>query len=280
MGYRSILVHVDDADQSDRRLAVAARLARTFHAELAGAYLVATREMTPFASAVLPDAVVANRLRETGDAQSHAEARFRAAAARESLSAIGWSAPAGRALDQAVLHARYADLAVVGQPMADDPEASFGNELVHAMLLSSGRPVLLVPHFGEFPVIGDNVLIAWKESREAARAVNDALPLLKRARNVYVLTAGAADDAGDPTEDLSDLGIAAFLARHDVEAKIRQDVVADIDVGNLLLSRAADLSIDLIVMGGYTRPRLSEAVFGGVTRLMLQAMTVPILMSH
>lgn len=280
MGYRSILVHVDDSEQSDRRLAVAARLARNFHGELAGTYLVATREMTPFTSAVLPDAVVANRLRETGEAQSRAEARFRAAAARENLAAVGWSAPAGKALEQAVLHARYADLAVVGQPMADDPDAAFGNELVHAMLLSSGRPVLLVPHFGEFPVIGHNVLVAWKESREAARAVNDALPFLKRARNVYVLTAGGAQAEESPDEDLSDLGIASFLARHDIEAKIRQDVVDDIDVGNLLLSRAADLGVDLIVMGGYTRPRLSEAVLGGVTRLMLQAMTVPVLMSH
>jgi nucleotide-binding universal stress UspA family protein len=280
MGYRSILVHVDDSDQSDRRLAVAARLARAFHGELAGSYLVPTREMTPFTSSVLPESIVTQRLRDTGEAQGRAEQRFRAAAAAENLAAVGWSAPAGRALEQAVLHARYADLAVVGQPMPDDAEAAFENELVHAILLSSGRPVLVVPHFGEFPVIGHDVLIAWKDSREAARAVNDALPFLKRARNVYVLTAGGRSNEEDPSEDLSDLGIASFLARHDIEAKIRQEVVEDIDVGNLLLSRAADLGVDLIVMGGYTRPRLSETVFGGVTRLMLQAMTVPVLMSH
>jgi nucleotide-binding universal stress UspA family protein len=279
MGYRSILVHVDDSDASDRRLAVAARLARGFHGELAGAYIVPTREMTPFTSAMLPDSVVESRLRDSGDAQAKAEARFRAAAERERLSAVGWSAPAGRPIEQAELHARYADLAVVGQPMSDNDHAAFGNELVHAMLLSSGRPVLLVPHFGDFPVVGQNVLIAWKESREAARAVNDALPFLKHARNIYVMTAGGQgnDEVG---ENLSDTGIARFLARHDIEAKIRQEVADDIDVGNLLLSRAADLSVDLVVMGAYSRPRLSEVVLGGVTRLMLQAMTVPVLMSH
>ena len=280
MGYRSILVHVDDSDQSDRRLAVAARLARAFRGELAGAYLVPTREMTPFTSAMLPDSVVESRLRDTGEAQNKAEARFRAAAAGAQLAAVGWSAPAGKPIEQAVLHARHADLAVVGQPMPDDPQAGFDNELVHGILLSSGRPVLVVPRYGEFPEIGQNVLIAWKESREAARAVNDALPFLKRARNVFVMTGGGPGEGEDVEENLSDLGIAAFLARHDIEAKIRQEVAEDIDVGNLILSRAADLAVDLIVMGGYSRPRLSEVVLGGVTRLMLQAMTVPVLMSH
>ena len=280
MGYRSILVHVDDSDVSDRRLAVAARLARSFRGELAGAYLVPTREMTPFTSAMLPDSVVESRLRDTGEAQDKAEARFRAAAAREQLGAIGWSAPAGKPIEQAVLHARHADLAVVGQPMPDQAEAGFSNELVHAILMSSGRPMLVVPHYGEFPVIGHNVLVAWKESREAARAVNDALPFLKRARSVFVMTGGGAGEGGDVDANLSDLGVASFLARHDIEAKIRQEVADDIDVGNMILSRAADLSVDLIVMGGYSRPRLSEVVLGGVTRLMLQAMTVPVLMSH
>jgi nucleotide-binding universal stress UspA family protein len=279
MGYRSILVHVDDGEQSERRLAVAARLARSFHGELAGAYLVPTRELTPFTSAMLPDSIVESRLKDSGEAQAKAEARFRAAATREQLTVTGWSAPAGRPIEQAVLHARYADLAVVGQPASDDAHAAFGNELVHAMLLSSGRPVLFVPHFGDFPTIGQNVLIAWKDSREAARAVNDALPFLKRARRIHVVTAGGPG-GDDVSENLSDFGISSFLARHDIEAKIRQEVTEDIDVGNLLLSRAADLSADLIVMGAYTRPRLSEVVLGGVTRLMLQAMTVPVLMSH
>jgi nucleotide-binding universal stress UspA family protein len=279
MGYRSILVHVDDSDQSDRRLQLAGRLARAFHGELAGAYIVPTRELTPFTSAMLPDSMVESRLRDSGDAQAKAEARFRAAAAREQLTAVGWSAPAGRPIEQAVLHARYADLAIVDQPSADGPHAAFGNELVHAMLLSSGRPVLVMPHFGEFPTVGQSVLIAWKDSREAARAVNDALPFLKRARNVYVMTI-APPGTDDLSENLSDIGIAAFLARHDIDAKIRQEVADDIDVGNLLLSRAADLSADLVVMGAYSRTRLSEVVLGGVTRLMLQAMTVPVLMSH
>ena len=279
MGYRSILVHVDDSDQSDIRLRAAAQLARAFCADLQGVYLTPTREMTPFASAILPNSVVEDRLRDSGNAQARAEERFRAAAAGERLSAVAWSAPAGRPIDAAILHTCYADVAIVGQPLQEDANAAFANELVYGMLMGSGRPLLVVPSFGEFPTIGQNVLIAWKETRESARAVCDALPFLKRARKVAVMS--IAEPGNDAVgESQSDAGIVAYLARHDIEATVRKEVADDIDVGNLLLSRAADLSTDLIVMGAYSRPRLSELVLGGVTRLMLQSMTVPVLMSH
>ena len=115
MDYRSLLVHVDDSD-AHGVLDLAARLARTFDAELAGAYLVPTRELTPFTSAMLPDSVVEHRLRDSGEAQARAEARFRETAARHALVKASWSAPAGRAIDAGILHARYADLCVLGQP--------------------------------------------------------------------------------------------------------------------------------------------------------------------
>jgi len=110
MDYRSLLVHIDDSDQSDLRLDVAARLARKLDAELAGAYLVPTRELTPFTSAMLPDAMVQHRLHESGDAQARAEVRFRVAAEREGLMAVDWSAAAGPPIDAAISHARYSDV--------------------------------------------------------------------------------------------------------------------------------------------------------------------------
>jgi nucleotide-binding universal stress UspA family protein len=279
MDYRSLLVHIDDSDQSDQRLAVAARLARKFDAELAGAYLVPTRELTPFTSAMLPDALVQHRLHESGDAQARAELRFRAAAELEGLVAVDWSAPAGPPIDAAISHARYSDIAVLGQPQPSDAHAAFASDLVRSVLMASGRPVLIVPHFGEFASIGDTVVIAWKEARESARAVADALPFLKRARKVVVVSISTPHEQG-VRETLSDAGIAAFLARHGIAADVRHEVAEDIDAGNLLLSRTADLEADLIVMGAYSRLRLSEFVLGGVTRVMLQAMTVPVLMSH
>ena len=279
MGYRSILVQVDDSDQSDRRIGVAARLARSYDASLQGVYLTSTREMTPFKAAVLPDSVVEQRMSSAGDAQARAEARFRAGAAAEHQTTVSWSAPAGPPIEAAVLQMCYVDLAVVGQPLPEDAHAGFNGDLVQGMLMDAGRPLLIVPHAGNFPAIGKNVIIAWKETRESARAVCDALPFLKRASKVVVMSISAPKDDSD-IRSRSDAGIVAYLARHDVAAQIRPEVADDIDVGNLLLSRAADMATDLIVMGAYSRTRLAERVFGGVTRLILESMTVPVLMSH
>jgi len=272
MDYRSILVHLDDNEET-AHIDVAAALATKHGAELAGAYLVATRELTPFTSAMLPDAVVEHRLRDTGQAQARAEARFREAAARHAQVDVLWSAPAGAAIDAAILHARHADLVVLAQP-----RAGFEGDLVHAVLMQSGRPALIVPPAGA-ATLGERVLIGWKESRESARAVADALPLLARARAVRIVSISAEGDA-EARETLADRDIVAWLARHGVEATVRHEVAVDVDAGNLLLSRAADFGADLVVMGAYSRPRLSEVVLGGVTRLMLQSTTTPVLMSH
>jgi nucleotide-binding universal stress UspA family protein len=279
MTYRSIFVHVDDTGPCAERLAIAARLARAYPAQLLGAYLPPATELTPFASAVLPGAVVARRLSDTADAQREAEARFRAAAKEAGVTSVTWHAPAGDPIESAVLHARYADLAVIGQPPRDEPTKAFSTELANAVVMSCGRPVLFVPYVGTYRTVGERVMIAWKDSRESARAVADALPLLKDAKKVYAvaITADREDSLGDL---LADAQVAAFLRRHDVDATVRRIAAPDIDAGEMLLSQAVDFNVDTIVMGAYSRPRISEFVWGGVTRLMLSSMTVPILMSH
>lgn len=278
MDYRNILLHVDDgADVA--RLTLAVRLAHLFDAELAGTYLVPTRELTPFASAMLPDTVVEHRLRDSGEAQAGAETRFRDAVTRAQCRRFTWSAPAGRAIDAGIVHARYADLCVLGQPQDDEPHAGFARDLVHGVLMNAGRPALIVPHSNAVDSVGEAILVAWKESRESARAVADALPFLKRAREVTVMSIAAPDDDSD-RERLADAGVMAWLARHGITARVRHEVAEDIDAGPFLLSRAADVSADLLVMGAYSRPRLSEIVLGGVTRTVLESMTVPVLMSH
>lgn len=277
MGYRSFFVHVDDTERCEQRLEVATGLCRRYAAGLAGAFLSPTREMTPFTSAMLPTSVVTHIVTDSGEAQHGAEARFRAAVERAQLRETEWTAPAGPAIDAAIRNARYSDVVILGQPAEGEPQEAFASDLVHSVLMASGRPVIVVPHSGEFPMLGERILIAWKDSRESARAVADALPLLRRAREVTVM-AIATDDDMDPAA--IETGITEYLARHGITPHVRHEVAEDIDAGNLLLSRAADLSIDLMVMGGYSRPRLSELVLGGVTRLMLESMTIPVLMSH
>jgi nucleotide-binding universal stress UspA family protein len=137
--------------------------------------------------------------------------------------------------------------------------------------------VLVVPRYGTFDTVGERVLVAWNGSREATRAVHDALPILKLATKVTVLSIDPERDTGDriPSAD-----IALHLARHGVAAEGTSTVGLDISVGDLLLSRAADLGADLIVMGAYGHSRMRELVLGGATRHILQHMTVPVLMSH
>jgi nucleotide-binding universal stress UspA family protein len=142
-----------------------------------------------------------------------------------------------------------------------------------------GRPVLVVPYVGELKDVAQNVMVCWSATREAARAVTDALPLLQRAQKVTVLSAnprGSAQGHGEsPGSD-----IALYLARHGVRAEASRTAAQDVDVGNLILSCAFDAGAGLIVMGAYGHSRVREIVLGGTTRTVLSSMTGPVLLSH
>jgi nucleotide-binding universal stress UspA family protein len=138
---------------------------------------------------------------------------------------------------------------------------------------------LVVPYAGRFERIGERVLVAWNASREAARAVSDSLPLLSRAKSVTVM---AVNPKSGPNAhgDVPGADIALFLARHGIKTEATQVFADDVDIGDMLLSRAADLGTDLLVMGAYGRSRLTELMLGGATRQILSEMTIPVLMSH
>jgi nucleotide-binding universal stress UspA family protein len=146
------------------------------------------------------------------------------------------------------------------------------------VVMGAGRPVLLIPYAGTFERCGESVLISWNASREAARAVADALPLLKRAREVNIVSFNPAE--GGDWGEIPGADIGLWLARHDVRVTVHQCRSKEIDIGNQLLSRAADFGSDLIVMGAYGHSRAYELMLGGVTRTLLRSMTVPVLMSH
>jgi nucleotide-binding universal stress UspA family protein len=138
--------------------------------------------------------------------------------------------------------------------------------------------VLIVPYAGRFETIGREVLIAWSPRHEAARAMRDALPLLQHAEKVRLVAVASSDDeARQWQRDFADA--VEWLGRHGVKTTASL-TVSEVDVGNELLSLAADPGVDLIVMGGYGHTRLREFVLGGATRTLLQSMTVPVLMSH
>jgi nucleotide-binding universal stress UspA family protein len=180
--------------------------------------------------------------------------------------------------DAALTNARYADLAILGQHDPDDA-ASGPRYLPEEVVLGGGRPVLIVPYIGPTATFGERVSIAWDASREAARAVNDALPLLRRARQVGVVSVNPRPwPFAHGEEPGADIGL--HLARHGVKVEVQRIEGQGIDTANAILSHLADQSADLLVMGAYGHSRLREFVLGGVTRTILREMTVPVLMSH
>ena len=175
---------------------------------------------------------------------------------------------------------RVADLLVLSQcdPAAHAGQA-FGNAEIETTLLASARPALVLPYANAATTLGTRVLVAWDDSHAAARAVADALPLLRRALSVQVLRfdGGQEDDESGQSSDLS--SVAEWLARHGVQATTRTETRV-IPVAEALLSHAADVGADLIVMGAFGRARWRERILGGTTRSVLASMTVPVLMSH
>lgn len=203
---------------------------------------------------------------------SEAEQAFRTAAERAELTSE-WQVGEDDFVRTAVQLARSADIAVLGQ---HDPDRRAGiPHLAESMLLGSGGPVLVVPYAGRFEYVGRTVLVAWNGTRESARAVNDALPILENADKVVVFSVNPPDGPAWPGTD-----VARHLARHGAPAETSSSVSNDLDAGNAILSRAADFGSDLIVMGGYGHSRQRELILGGVTRTILQNMTVPVLFSH
>jgi nucleotide-binding universal stress UspA family protein len=284
--FKDILVHLDDGPHSATRLKVAVDLARTQGAHLTGIFILDIPGAEMFFGAGMPYAAgggmtdMVNTLRS--DAAVRAEAIGKGFL--ESLRLQGlegeWRMVEGDTVALLPLHARYADLTVLGQPNDDEPyKGTSADSVLVNVMLSSGRPVLAVPYAGTFEHVGDRVLVAWNASREATRAVNDALPLLRGAKSVTILAVNprhGIEGHGDvPAAD-----IALHLARHGVKAEAAHTIATDISEGDALLSYAVDLGADLIVAGGYGHSRAREMVFGGVTRTLIQEMTAPMLLSH
>jgi nucleotide-binding universal stress UspA family protein len=275
MAYKTILVHADAGVRTPVRLAVAAEIATRFEAHLIGLNAVSAMLLPGYVAAE-GGAVLAEAQARAFEAQSQrARTLFDKAVAATGLTTREWRVSEFDAAAAITQHARYADLVVIGQPDAAD-QSGVDTAFAEATVLGAGRPVLMVPFAGPVKSVGQRVLVAWNATREAARAMTDAIPLLRRAAAVKILAINPGPlDGALPAAD-----IALYLARHGVRAEAVADRQSEVDVGNELLSRAADFDSDLIVMGAYGHSRLREIVMGGATRTILSSMTVPVLMSH
>jgi nucleotide-binding universal stress UspA family protein len=272
---QSILIHLDASPRAAVRLEIARRLVHEHGAAMACALFAVEPVPRPLETPVAE--VPPPTIPEIDRAQrERARAIFDAAVGGEPL--VTWAEippedPA-RAFSQAAL---YADLVILGQKDPDDPRTfDVPDDFVEDVLLQAGKPSLIVPFAGTFPTVATRALIAWKPTRETARAVACAIPLLQRARRVRIVSWGE-----DPFPlAKSTFGIGRYLKWHGIDAEVRHYTDEPADLGELLLSRVADESADLLVMGCYSHSRVREMVLGGATRTVLKSMTCPVLMSH
>jgi nucleotide-binding universal stress UspA family protein len=283
MALKDILVQVDATERAMVHLSLAVYLAKQHAAHVTGLYVVDV-QLPPVAlgadglDAGLALTSTVEQLRRDARAQaSRVEAIFRERLRLDGVAGE-WRLVEGVAATLVTAHARYADLTIFGQPDPDGDDPGPG-AIVEEALFSSGRPLLVVPFAGEFQTVGRTALIGWNASREAARAVNDALPLLARAVSTTVVTV----DSGDRSDGLGEAPattLAVHLQRHGIRAGVKRIVAGEIGAGDALLNHAADASADLLVVGAYSHSRLREVMLGGVTRTLLRHMTVPVLLSH
>ena len=228
--------------------------------------------MLPVADASLLDAFRAENRRTADRAKRNFDDATRRSGVLADSTVI--AATADDAAERFGQIARDFDLSIVPQAQPDGDIAE--TLVIEAALFGSGRPVLVVPYIQSTGLKLDRVMICWDGSRSAARAVGDAMPLLRRAGAVEVVTI----ESRERRNEVAGAKIAEHLARHGLSIELKPIVAPDVEVAETILSHVADASVDMIVMGGYGHSRLREFVLGGATDSILRSMTVPTLMSH
>jgi nucleotide-binding universal stress UspA family protein len=281
MAYKSILVHLNNEGRAARLMGAAMQLALPANSHVTGLFVVPA---APAKSPLLP-MISGNAIASAIDAYRKAGDGIRTAfdqATNGQPVVAEWRLHQAKrpGYVEAVLdHARSADIVVAAQKESDWDYAEMF-DVPDWLAMDSGRPVLIVPRAGALEQIGERVVVAWNNSRESARAVFDALPILQKAAAVTVLS---VEESAKPevTSTIAGAEIGAALARHGVKVEVQQvKPGARGDAGVELLAQVAAHRADLLVMGCFGRSRLREFILGGASRHVLQNTAVPVLMAH
>ena len=277
MTIQDILIHADSSNSFEARLKYTIALAKNTDAHLTALYVVPKYTIPAYVGVPMDPAIIQKTIDFEKEQAESTRIKFEAIAAREG-SNVEWREEEGDPTRCLNTQGRYFDLAVLGQAdpaWNDDYLTGSTNELI----ISLGRPCLVVPFVGAPPESAKRILAAWNGSHSAARAINDAMPILQSAESVEVLSVNPGKDNFDEG-DIPSADISLHLARHGVKAVAKGTHAEDVSNGELILSHASNIGADLIVMGAYGHSRFRELVFGGVTRYLLKHMTVPVFMSH
>ncbi len=274
---KDLVVNLALGEDRDVAAEYAVSIASTFEAHVAGLAFAYDPVITPTVMDGLSASWVEAQRGENRGAAEAAINRFEELVRRNNLSGGHrlMDASIGSAAGLFGRIARRFDLSVVAQP--EEGETAPGSLFIEAALFESGRPVVVVPYIQKQGLSLNRVLIAWNSSRNAARAIADAMPFLARSKAVELVI--VANRAGEPDE-IPGVDFGEHLARHGLKVEVKRLVAPDVDVTNTILSYAADCSADFLVMGGYGHSRLREFVLGGATAGIISSMTVPVLMAH
>ena len=273
MAYKDIVVHLAQDNRSAARLDAAVELAERHEGRVTSIYVLSRLVVPGYANFELSPEVLKRLDTEQRVLAERAEDLFAKRTAKTTVP-CEWRLMVGEHVEALSTSARYADITIVGQTDPDD--GSSVGRLADSVVLGAGGPVLVWPYAGSFGVNAETVMLAWNGTREAKRALADALPLLQQASKVIVLGIDTGDGRHIPGAEVS-----TYLARHGVSADARHAISSsDLGASDALLSEISDLGAGLLVMGGYGHHRMREVLLGGVTRDILRQMTVPVLMSH
>lgn len=278
MTCRDIMVHLTEDPRNAARTAAAILLAQQFDAHVTALYTLPPPQHLYYLGEFVPPEIFQQQADVARARAATARTLFEEVAARHAVRAE-WLESERLPVDAVETYGRAFDLLVLGQSDPDPKEPlsvpAGMDVLPQELAIRAGRPILALPYAGDYPVIGSHVMIAWNGSREATRAVHDAMPFLQKAKKVTVFGINPEQSRGTPGADL-----ARHLARHDVRVETAYTVTSDLEAGDALLSAVSDHGTNLLVMGAYGHSRMREVVFGGVTETVLASMTVPVLLSN
>jgi len=275
MGYKDILVYLDDGASNVERVNTALSIAKQHDARLTGITLAALK---PAHSIVSDKQALANVCKQ--EAKQRAS-DFLALAQQQEVSAdtviiYGDEDDSPRKMAH---FSRNFDLLMLRQANPKNRNFTVVENIAQEVILLSGRPVFFMPYIGAHKIPCLKAMIAWDGTPTATRAVHDALPLLKNIDQVDIVIVQEGKQKTAKGELLAD-DLAAHLQRHSVNAKVKRLNAGTYDVPTVILNEIAENGIDLLVMGGYGTPSLQQKIFGGVTRSLLSSMLIPVVMSH
>jgi nucleotide-binding universal stress UspA family protein len=279
MSVKTILVYVPSGKNAAATLGAVLKIAGTGNAHVIGLHLTPDLPVYGEFPAEVSQEVI-DRLQKAGDEAAAAAKRAFEEAFKDSAVTHEWRgfiASYVMGADLIAQQGRSVDLIVCGKASDETPDA--WSDFAETALMRSGRPVLIVPPGATAKPIGTHAVIAWNDTREAARAVFDSLALIQDAASVRAITLidneeqrAAAEANGAP--------LVASLARHGIKAAFEVSYTAGGSTGEAILAKLLDNGCDLLIMGGYGHSRFREMLFGGVSRDILRNTWVPTLVSH